>query len=397
VPVFKARHFNFLFMKFDNQLRYAVNIINAFKGEMPLHNWLKNFFRENKQMGSKDRKQVSELVYCYYRLGKNLSEINIEEKILTGLFLCNNSNNELLNYFKPDWNNNINNSLEKKLSIINYPLLIQNIFPWKEQLSEEINHQKFSESFLIQPDLFIRIRPGYEKAVKQKLDNAEIKFKQINNSCIALNNATKIDEVININKEVVVQDYSSQQIEKFLPTANRQLLTVWDCCAASGGKSLMLYDINPNIDLTVTDIRESILINLKKRFSEAGIKNYKSYTEDLSSAIHHPPTKKYDLIIADVPCSGSGTWSRTPEALCFFEEKEIEHYTQLQKKIISNIIPQLKKGGNLVYITCSVFKKENEEMVDFISQNFHLQLEKMELIKGYETKADAMFAARFIY
>src|SRR5580693_7801796 len=175
-------------MKFDNQLRYAVNIINAYKGEMPLHNWLKNFFRENKQMGSKDRKQVSELVYCYYRLGKSLEEIKMEEKILTGLFLCNNINNELLNYFKPEWNNNINKTCEEKLSIIHYPLLIKNIFPWKEQLSEGIDHQKFSESFLIQPDLFLRIRPGNEKAVKQKLNNAGIKFIQVNNSCIALNN-----------------------------------------------------------------------------------------------------------------------------------------------------------------------------------------------------------------
>jgi len=383
-------------MKFDNQLRYAVNIINAFKGEMPLHNWLKNFFRENKQMGSKDRKQVSELVYCYYRLGKSLEEIKMEEKILTGLFLCNNINNELLNYFKPEWNNNINKTCEEKLSIIHYPLLIKNIFPWKEQLSEGIDHQKFSESFLIQPDLFLRIRPGNEKAVKQKLNNAGIKFIQVNNSCITLNNATKIDAVININKEVVVQDYNSQQIEKFLPTANRQLVTVWDCCAASGGKSLMLYDINPNIDLTVTDIRESILINLKKRFSEAGIKNYTSFVADLSTQNRQLSTD-YDLIIADVPCSGSGTWSRTPESLSFFNENEIDRYGALQKKIISNIIPRLKKGGSLIYITCSVFKKENEEMADFIKQNFHLQLSKMELLKGYETKADSMFVAQFIY
>ena len=383
-------------MKFDNQLRYAVNIINSFEGEMPLHNWLKNFFREHKQMGSKDRKQVSELVYCYYRLGKSLDKIKTEEKILTGLFLCNNINNDLLNYFKPEWNNNIHKTIEEKLLIINEPLLIENIFTWKEQLSKEIDHQKFSKSFLIQPDLFIRIRPGNEEIVKQKLNNALIKFNQINNSCIALNNATKIDAIININKEAVVQDYSSQQIEKFLPTESSQLSTVWDCCAASGGKSLMLYDVNKNIDLTVTDIRASILINLKKRFSETGIKNYTSFVADLSKPNREILSKKYDVIIADVPCSGSGTWSRTPESLYFFKEKEIEYYSALQKKIVSNIIPQLKKNGKLVYITCSVFKKENEEMVDFILQNFHLQLEKRELLKGYENKADSMFAATFI-
>jgi 16S rRNA (cytosine967-C5)-methyltransferase len=385
-------------MKFDNHLRYAVNIIGSFKGEMPLHTWLKNFFRQNKQMGSKDRKQVSGMAYCYYRLGHSPKDLPIEEKILTGIFLCDHSLNELLAHFRPDQNESIHLPLSEKLSILNYQLSITDIFPWEEELSEGIAYNKFCESFLIQPDLFIRVRPGYEDIVKQKLQKAGIIFRQINNSCIALSNATKIDAVIEVNTEAVIQDYSSQQIGKFLPTANRQLptLKVWDCCAASGGKSIMLYDFNPGIELTVSDIRESILLNLKKRFSEADIKKYKFFIEDLSTVNQQRPTDNYDLIIADVPCTGSGTWSRTPEALYFFDKKEIQRYSNLQKKIISNIIPQLKKGGSLVYITCSVFKKENEEIVNFIQQNFQLHLESMELLNGYERKADSMFAAKFI-
>ena len=56
-------------MKFDNQLRYAVSIIEEYDGRVPLSVWLKEFFRNNKQMGSRDRKTVSEMVYGYYRLG----------------------------------------------------------------------------------------------------------------------------------------------------------------------------------------------------------------------------------------------------------------------------------------------------------------------------------------
>ncbi|MDE3143943.1 MAG: Fmu (Sun) domain-containing protein, partial [Bacteroidota bacterium] len=68
----------------------------------------------------------------------------------------------------------------------------------------------------------------------------------------------------------------------------------------------------------------------------------------------------------------------------------------LQKKIISNTIPHLAKDGYFLYITCSVFKKENEDAVDFIQQQFpSLQLIKKELLKGYEMKADSMFAALF--
>ncbi|MGE5106188.1 MAG: methyltransferase domain-containing protein, partial [Sphingobacteriales bacterium] len=180
-----------------------------------------------------------------------------------------------------------------------------------------------------------------------------------------------------------------------LSTINLQPSTykVWDCCAASGGKSILVKDVSGNIDLTVSDIRESILYNLKKRFDEAGIKNYNSFLADLSTVNCQLPATNFDLIIADVPCSGSGTWSRTPEQLYFFNNSAIGQYSQLQKKIITNVVLKLKPGGHLLYITCSVFKRENEELVNFIREKFHLQLIKQEVLKGYDKKADTMFAA----
>ena len=71
-------------------------------------------------------------------------------------------------------------------------------------------------------------------------------------------------------------------------------------------------------------------------------------------------------------------------------------FSVLQKKIVSNVIPQLKDGGYFLYITCSVFKKENEEVADFILQQFpSLQLIKKELLVGYNKKADTMFGVLF--
>ena len=57
------------------------------------------------------------------------------------------------------------------------------------------------------------------------------------------------------------------------------------------------------------------------------------------------------------------------------------------------IIPNLAPGGQLLYSTCSVFKTENESMIDFIQEKFHLELIQMKLLKGYSDKADSMFAA----
>lgn len=115
---------------------------------------------------------------------------------------------------------------------------------------------------------------------------------------------------------------------------------------------------------------------------------------DLSQ--HSPLTthhSAFDFIIADVPCSGSGTWGRTPEQLSFFQASSIETYAALQKKIVSNVIPSIRQNGFLLYITCSVFQKENENNVRWMQQEFNLQLVKQEVIKGYAAKADTMFAA----
>ena len=321
-----------------------------------------------------------------------------EEKILTGLFLCSDKSNEILAALKPEWNEKYELSLNEKLLIINSSLLISEFFPWKKELSEGIDHENFCRSFLIQPDLFLRLRPGKEKIVIQKLKQAGIDFKMISDTCLALPNASKIDEVVELDKEAVIQDQNSQRAGELIKSEVLNLkskISVWDCCAGSGGKSIMLYDINTKINLTVSDTRESILANLKKRFSNAGIRDFKSLIIDLSQNKSEIKDLKPEIIIADVPCSGSGTWSRTPEQLYFFQERKILEYSNLQKRIVSNAIAHLQPGGSFVYITCSVFKKENEEMAMYIKENFPLQLKQMEVLKGYDKKADSMFVAEF--
>lgn len=326
-----------------------------------------------------------------------MMDIPREERILMGLFFYSNESNEILENLKPEWNDKVELQLEQKLSIFDFPFLISDVFPWKKELSEGVDDEKFCGSFFIQPDLFLRLRPGNEEKVKVKLENAGIDFKVISGNCIALSNSSKIDTIIELNREAVVQDHNSQQTgELFLnykPQTANPKLSLWDCCAASGGKSIMAKDILGDIDLTVSDIRESILINLKKRFKEAGIINYKSFVADLTDPKFKIQNSKFDIILCDAPCTGSGTWSRTPEQLFYFDENEIEEYAVKQKKIVSNIIPALKPGGHLIYITCSVFKKENEAVVEFIEKEFQLKQIKTDVLKGYHKKADTMFAA----
>lgn len=368
-------------------------------------------------MGSRDRKTISEMVYGFYRLGHN-EFVSIEERILSGISLSNNLP-EVKEYFNLPDNTFADPSLSPGKVILpsgeidppqreirgRFPdsFTSSKIFPWHHLLSEGVDKEAFANSFLTQPDLFLRVRPGKKGIVQDKLDESGIKYNTYEDACIALPNSTKIDALLEINKDAVVQDKSSQRTGPFLKQAVAQQQinpesgrpSVWDCCAASGGKAIMAHDLIKNIELTVSDIRSSIIQNLRVRFNEAGIAEYKSFVADLTDNSAEIPTDRYDVIIADVPCSGSGTWARTPEQLFFFKEDRLDYYNKLQKKILSRVIPFMNPGGALLYITCSVFAKENEEVVNFVIDNHGLKLVKTELLTGYKEKADTLFASLF--
>jgi 16S rRNA (cytosine967-C5)-methyltransferase len=391
-----------------------VQLLQQYNGSQPFGSFIKQFFSQHKKYGSKDRKNISHLCYAFFRLGKAASQLPAEERILTGLFLSSVEPNELLQHLKPEWNEQTHLSLVEKAQLV--AITLTDLFPWGAALSEDVAYEPFCASFLTQPDLFLRLRPGKESVVKNKLQQAGISFKELNPSCLALPNASKIDTVIETDHEAVIQDYSSQRIGELMEVirdasayAKAPAPKVWDACAASGGKSILANDIFPRIDLTVSDVRKSILINLEKRFATAGIKHYHSFIADLSTSSllrqdfgHASPKalpaergQAFDIIITDVPCSGSGTWSRTPEQLYYFDPQEIERYSSLQNKIVQQAIPHLKPGGFLLYCTCSVFKKENEEVVQYIQEQHSLQLLKKELLTGYNQKADTLFGAVF--
>jgi 16S rRNA (cytosine967-C5)-methyltransferase len=385
----------FLRMRYHSYLNSAKKIIESNWGDIPFAQFLKKFFTENKKYGSRDRKQVTALCYNFYRLGKALPYMPVTEKIIAAVFLCEHTHNEFLQFHKPEWNEVITKPAEEKSAILGIDP--HDVFPWADELSPAVDFKSFCFSFFIQPNLFLRIR-GNKENVERKLLDAGLQFENTRNKCIALPNGSKIDAILEIDKEVVIQDLNSQHVLDHLATVNLQLpVKTWDCCAASGGKSILAFDLlQGQVDLAVSDIRESILRNLANRFKKAGITNYRSFVADLSKGDQEPPVQKCQLIICDAPCTGSGTWSRTPEQLFFFNRSSIDVYAQKQQKIVRQAITKLQKGGIFIYITCSVFKKENEDIVNFIKEKFHLQLLQMELLKGYDQKADSMFTAVFL-
>ncbi|MFV1884243.1 MAG: Fmu (Sun) domain-containing protein [Balneola sp.] len=331
--------------RFYSYLNSAVKILSEYDGKTPFSLFLKQFFSKNKKYGSRDRRLISDYCYQYFRLSRAFTNKTMEERLLIGRFLCSTSANHMLEVHRPEWNEAAGLAKEAKFKMLGVDgeTLWDQQFPWKDELSNGIDFKAFAESHFLKPDVFLRIRPGKKDTVKLKLKGHHIQFKEIAENSLSVESNSKLDEVLGIDKEVVVQDFSSQRVGTFLSDVFlEENVRVWDCCAASGGKSIMAYDMNPTIQLTVSDVRESILHNLKNRFETAGIANYDSFQVDLSQpqSILNTP---FDVIIADVPCTGSGTWGRTPEQLYYFEEPKIEEYASLQKKIVSNALPHLKK------------------------------------------------------
>jgi len=387
-------------MRSEQQLRTFLRVLENYKEDRPLGKFLPEFFRQNKQMGSNDRRSASRLLYNYYRIGKALTGKSIEERLFVAEFLCTGVDNPFLQHFRPDLNQKIDLLLEEKISFLasEHNFRPADVFPFGH-LSRDIDQNEFFKSFFIQPDLYIRVHPGKADLVITAIAETAVPFRQIGQYTLALPNGTNLNNIFADDefptKPYEIQDLSSQQTLKYFKPNRYEHW--WDACAASGGKSLLLFSEQPDIKLVVTDIRESVLDNLDERFINAGLRTYQKKVLDLTQnpdfVLHH---YEFDGIILDAPCSGSGTWGRTPEMISQFLDYKIQGFQNLQKTIASNVIKYLKPGKALIYITCSVFKDENEDVVQHLISEHGLQLEGQEVLRGYENKADTMFVARLI-
>ena len=385
-------------MRIEHQIRSFEQAFENYDGKLPLHRFLVGYFKQHKQMGSSDRRWVTRYLYSYFRLGKALKNEDRLLRLAIADFLCNQTISLMITQYLPDFADQIVLPVQAKIVLIEdrFPLFnLADVFPFEADLSDTIVKTDFLQSFFIQPDLFIRVLPEEHQKIVGQLIKEEVTVREISEYTLALPNGTKLEKLIPEAKFYQVQDLSSQKTgELFDPKPYDYW---WDCCAASGGKSLLLHSIEPKIQLLVSDVRENSLHNLDDRFLSAGLKKYQKKVLDLLQnnelEMHH---YEFDGIILDAPCSGSGTWGRTPEMLYHFETYKIAYFSNLQQSIASNVVKYLKPGKPLIYITCSVFKEENEQVIDYLINRLPLKLESMETIKGYNDKADTMFIARLI-
>lgn len=384
-------------MKFEHQQRTFLRILDEYPADSPLTRFLPGFFKQNKQMGSNDRRVASRLIYNFFRLGKACSHLSAEQRLYLAEYLCSARENPFLNYFRPDLHESVAQPLSHKIGILEEKekFNLEDVYPFTDHLSPEIDKKEFLQSFFVQPKLFIRVHPNKEGLVKAKLSASGIAYEELGSGCLAMENGTKLNQIFPEDRPYEVQDLSSQRTSAFFRPQSMEYW--WDACAASGGKSLLLYHQQPSVKLLVSDVRESILNNLDERFHQAGLFTYQKKVLDLTRTVapelHH---YEFDGIILDAPCTGSGTWGRTPEMISQFQNRKIGQFQHLQKTIASEVIKYLKPGKPLIYITCSAFRQENEDVVAYLASEHQLKLEAMQVLKGYKEQADTMFVARLV-
>ncbi|WP_195598682.1 16S rRNA (cytosine(967)-C(5))-methyltransferase RsmB [Longibaculum muris] len=189
---------------------------------------------------------------------------------------------------------------------------------------------------------------------------------------------------------VTIQDESSQLVAPYLsPQPGDYVL---DMCAAPGSKTTHLAALMHNQGkIDAYDLYEHKIPLIQQQLTrlQVSIVDVKAY--DSTKLIELYPPLTFDKILLDAPCSGLGVLARKPE-IKYHESNAMDEIIQIQQKLLENAYPLLKNGGNIVYSTCTINKKENEKQIQaFIKRHPDMKVIKEQTILPFEYHSDGFY------
>jgi len=349
---------------------------------------LGRFFKDNRELGVKDRAFVAESVYGVLRrksLLMFLADGEDPRKLLLAWLLRvqGMSLRELdsaLNKQQKEWAQAIKAKSAEDID----PAMQADVPPWLwESLATQYGEAEalaIARSLQLPAPLDLRVnilKATREEAI-QKLGGEQ---KQVNATPLSPH-GIRMPEKMNISRDplfvdgkIEVQDEGSQLLAQLV--APRRGEMVADFCAGAGGKSLAMGALMRNSGrIYAFDVSEKRLQNLGARLKRSGLSNLHS---QLISSENDPKLKrlhgKFDRVLVDAPCSGLGTLRRNPDLKWRQTPTDIEELTAKQQSILGRASRLVKNGGKLVYATCSLLKEENEEIVEaFLSAHPEFKL-----------------------
>ena len=310
-----------------------------------------------KRLGKRDRIWVSDRFFFYLRHKLFFDEISENAEICA-------KNIAMVFEDEPDEN------LSKKIEILQkngtYDRLFNESFP--EFLSNKIRCLYSSDAFSwfnskARTVLRTNLRKISREELSEMLGNEgfENSFTPLSPAGIILEPTNKSLKNIELFEKgfFEFQDESSQLATLLVNSKSKNLL---EPCAGGGGKSLSISSFFSGIKVTASDTRTHLFREIKERATRAGTKIETAAFQNISDT--------FDTVFIDSPCSGSGVIRRNPGDRWNINEKMLSDLNKLQSELIRKFAEKVKKGGELIYITCSFLECENEEIIqNFLNEN----------------------------
>lgn len=262
---------------------------------------------------------------------------------------------------------------------------------WISAFGEDFT-EKLLASLLERPDFSVRINTlkTTREALWEELNNHGIKIRpgRFLDEALYLENVSDVSTLdAFIEGEITVQDESSMIVARVLdPKPGEKIL---DTCAAPGGKTTHIGQIMKNRGhIDAWDIHDHKIALINDNAERLGVQIIKASQRD-ALEFWKDAENMYDRVLVDAPCSGTGIIRRKPDIKWKRREEDFANLIEIQKKILYNAGRYVKPGGVLVYSTCSLDMRENEQIVSgFLNENGNFKSESIErlLPKGLNNK-----------
>jgi 16S rRNA (cytosine967-C5)-methyltransferase len=210
----------------------------------------------------------------------------------------------------------------------------------------------------IHPGASLRLRnPSAMQIAGESLRSASIAFQPglILNSALHIESGNLNSLSAIARSSFAIQDEGSQLVAALAGRAH----TILDCCAAPGGKTLALLDRNPAARAVAVELHPHRARLLRKLLNAANSPVHVIAAD----ASHLPFHATFDLVLADVPCSGTGTLARNPEIKWRLQPADLLDLQTRQTQILNAALLRVAPGGRLIYSTCSLEREENEDVI----------------------------------
>jgi len=237
------------------------------------------------------------------------------------------------------------------------------------RLIKQYGEEKTIEVLSEKDDFRVHIRPNLKKTtlddIKKNFDKLEIPYEVTDVNGISVKYEDNVKKLFNKGL-ITIQTPSSMKAVQVLNPKDGGLIL--DLCSAPGGKAVYMSEICPNSKITACDLYEHRLNLINSYVKRMGSTHISVKQED-GTKFNYSFMNKYDYVLVDAPCSCSGTYRKNPDIFIMKDLSNVDEIVKTQKAILSNAINYVKKGGTIVYSTCSIFDDENQKVVrDFLEQ-----------------------------